>query len=127
MEEYKEAANELLRGIQYMVDQATSETTKIYGGYVQSINGDGSCNININGQSYSLKQFGTGEVKEGTNVRVFVPQGNMNLAWFITATTGGGGVLILDADSYGYENPNEKSDWAVTPVEGRVYLQLMEE
>lgn len=100
--EYREAANEMLRGFEYMVDQATQGTTKIYDGYVQKVNENGTCDITINGQTHQIKQFGTGAVQFGAGVKVFVPQGNMNLAWFMTSTSGSKD----DDDDYDFTTKN---------------------
>lgn len=80
-QEYNECIQEMARSFQYMIDQ-NSNDTKIYDGVVVSISG--GYTVKFNGREHKMKQFGSGTVKVGSMVKVFIPQNNMNLAFFTT-------------------------------------------
>lgn len=89
MDSNKEALNEITRSIDYLVNQKLNKTTKIYDGILLP-NGL----VRINGKDYSVKQYGEGSFEPNTLVKVFVPQGNMNMA-FWEKCEGGSGVDYL--------------------------------
>mgnify|MGYP003613175639 CR=1 FL=1 len=62
--------------------EAISNTTKIYDGFVIGQNGT-NWNVRYNGQVHSIKQYGDNPVKAGKIVKVFIPQGNANLTFFM--------------------------------------------
>lgn len=82
MDKYKQAIQELMRSIKYMIDSRIEHTTKIYNGLILSINGD-KANIRINGRDYDIAHYGSFVHNVNDIVNVFVPQGNMNLAFYI--------------------------------------------
>lgn len=66
-------------------------TTKIYDGVIVSNNGDGRWNIRYNGEVHPVRSYGNASPTVDQMVKVFVPQGNQNLAWFLPSTLSGGG------------------------------------
>lgn len=80
--EYKDAINSLLSGMQYMIEQAVKNCTQIYNGTIISIYGN-NYTVKVNGNDYVLRPYGEGSYEKNNIVKVFVPQGNMNLAFFI--------------------------------------------
>lgn len=78
----QEAVQAMLEGFNLLLKEAINNTTKIYDGFV--INQDGAnWNVRYNGQVHSIKQYGDNQVKVGKIVKVFIPQGNANLTFFI--------------------------------------------
>lgn len=73
---------EFARAIKYIVDMSIKKTTQNYLGQVLEQNIDGSYNIKLNGKVHAIKMYGNGKPNIGDMVQVFIPQGNMNLAWF---------------------------------------------
>lgn len=70
-------------------------TTKIYEGIIVSNNNDGRWNIRYNGEVHPVRSYGNASPAVDQMVKVFVPQGNQSLAWFLPSTlsSGGGGDL----------------------------------
>ena len=82
-QEYNSAWNEVLRAIDYMIEQRLNGAgTANYNGVVQSVNTDGTYNIQFNGEVKALKSYGSAP-SVNDMVKVFVPQNNYNLAYFI--------------------------------------------
>lgn len=84
-ETMQKALDEILRGVQYLIDQAIKENTfRGYNGIITSSASIGDTwNVIVNGKSYILPHYGSNTPVVGQTVKVFVPQGNMNLAYFI--------------------------------------------
>ena len=83
-----DVANEILDAIEIIVDKQTKEqTTQIYPGICKSVSGN-SCVMSINGRDNTVQFYGSTPTV-GTIYRVFVPNGNMSMAFIIT-TNGGG-------------------------------------
>lgn len=82
MNKYKEAIQTIMQSVKYMIDTKMAHTTKIYDGLILSINGT-NANIRINGKDYVVPSYGLLEHNANQIVKVFVPQGNMNLAFYI--------------------------------------------
>lgn len=81
--------NELLDAIEIIVRQVVEENTaKIYTGICKSVY-TGSCKIMINGKDNTVKSYG-GTPVVGETYRVFVPSGNMSMAFIIVPGAGGG-------------------------------------
>lgn len=57
-------------------------STKIYDGLIVSSNTDGTWNIKYNGETHAMKPYGSIEPTTNLMVKVVVPQGNQNLAFF---------------------------------------------
>lgn len=77
-----DTANEILDAIEIIVDKKIKEnTTQIYQGVCKSVNGN-SCVAIINGKDNNVRYYG-GEPKIGDMYRVFVPNGNMSMAFMI--------------------------------------------
>lgn len=81
-EQYKEAGDALLSSFEYMLSEGLKSNTQIYNGII--VNEDnGIYTIKINGNNYAIPQYGEFTHVVNQVVKVFVPQGNMNLAFFI--------------------------------------------
>lgn len=78
----QEAVQAMLEGFNLLLKEAINNTTKIYDGFVIGQNGT-NWNVRYNGQVHSIKQYGDNQVKVGKIVKVFIPQGNANLTFFI--------------------------------------------
>lgn len=73
----------MLRSIQYMLDKTLKSTTEIYDALIISNNNDGRWNVQFNGINIPVKPYGSITPTVGSMVKVFIPQGNKNLAFFI--------------------------------------------
>ena len=83
-----DVANEILDAIEIIVDKKIKEqTTQIYPGICKSVNGN-SCVMSINGKDNTVQFYGSAPTV-GTIYRVFVPYGNMSMAFIITANDNG--------------------------------------
>ena len=82
--DFQEALTELYRSIDYMVDQKIKQnSTLCYSGVVSAQNSDGTWQVSYNGKSHAVSQYGSNTPTVGSMVKVFIPQGNQNLAFFI--------------------------------------------
>ena len=79
----EKAVSELLKSINFMITSALSKTTKIYEGIIVSNNNDGRWNIQYNGEIHAVKPYNVSNPTVGSMVKVFVPQGNQAIAFFI--------------------------------------------
>ena len=85
-----DVANELLDAIEIIVDKKVRENTaQIYPGICKSVSGS-SCVMSINGKDNTIQFYGSIPTV-GAIYRVFVPDGNMSMAFIITGGGGGGG------------------------------------
>lgn len=85
-----DVANELLDAIEIIVDKKIRENTaQIYLGICKSVSGN-SCVMSINGKDNTIQFYGSIPTV-GAIYRVFVPDGNMSMAFIITGGGGGGG------------------------------------
>lgn len=75
--------NEMLKGIQFLLDELLKQTTKVYDGLITETNSDGTWSVRYNGESHALKPYGSISPAVGSVVKVVVPQGNQNLAYFM--------------------------------------------
>lgn len=74
---------EMLKAFKYLLHETLrKQGTKCYEGLVQSQNADGSWSIFFNNEAHNLKPYGSIIPAVGKIVKVIVPQGNMNLAFF---------------------------------------------
>ena len=77
-----DVANELLDAIEIIVDKKIREQTiQIYLGICKSVNGN-SCVMSINGKDNTVQFYGSTPAV-GSIYRVFVPNGNMSMAFII--------------------------------------------
>lgn len=83
MSDYQKAIQEILKGVRYIVNQAMSNTTKCYNGIILSQASDGKWNVKFNGETHELKPYGSIIPSIGSVVKVFIPQNNMSLAFFM--------------------------------------------
>ena len=85
-----DVANELLDAIEIIVDKKVRENTaQIYPGICKSVSGS-SCVMSINGKNNTVQFYGSAPAV-GAIYRVFVPNGNMSMAFIISGGAGGGG------------------------------------
>lgn len=75
---YKETVDEIARSVAYMLQQQSLGNTQIYNGILINFN-----SVKVNDKVYSLSQYGGLTHQINDVVKVFIPQGNMNLAFFI--------------------------------------------
>lgn len=81
--EFKEAVEQIIRSINYILEEKNLTNTQIFNGILIQIN-DNVGTIKINGKEYdNIPQYGNFQHEVRNTVKVFVPQGNMNLAFFI--------------------------------------------
>ena len=81
--ENQAALKELLKSFGFLLKIFSNETTKIYNGFIVGQNNDGSWNVKYNGETHSLIPYGSIQPSVGKMVKVFIPQGNQNLAYFM--------------------------------------------
>lgn len=81
--EWQGAIQQIVKGISQMVEDKLSKTTKIYDALVIKNNNDGTWNLQYNGNIHAVKPYGTVSPTIGKTVKVFIPQGNQNLSFFI--------------------------------------------
>lgn len=75
--------NEILKSINYMIQEAVNHTTKIYTGLIVSNNNDGKWNVTYNGETHAVTPHRLASPTVGQMVTVFIPQGNQAIAFFI--------------------------------------------
>ena len=97
-----DVANEILDAIEIIVDKKIRENTaQIYFGVCKSVSGD-SCVMSINGKNNTIHFYGSAPIV-GLTYRVFVPNGNMSMAFAITGND--------DRKGLYYSNPNLLDNW----------------
>ena len=75
----------MLDAIEVLVNQAIKDnSTQIYSGVCKSVVDTSSCVMTINGRDNNVKFYGASP-NVGSTYRVFVPSGNMSMAFIITA------------------------------------------
>lgn len=81
----QEAIEVMLSGIYSMCQQLLKNTTLVYDGIVVSDIADssGKWQIKYNGKTHSVKPYGSIIPSKGKMVKVFLPQGNQALSFFI--------------------------------------------
>lgn len=81
------AIKEMLKSFAYLLDEAMKKTTKIYDGVVVSTTTiPNKWNIKYNNEVHAVKLYGGGDPSINSIVKVFIPQGNQSLAWFMSTT-----------------------------------------
>lgn len=75
--------DEILKSVNYMIQEAIKHTTKIYTGLIVSNNNDGRWNITYNGEIHPITPNRLANPSVGQMVTVFIPQGNQATAFFI--------------------------------------------
>lgn len=77
-----DAQKEILDAIEIIVDKKLKDVAQIYRGVVKSVSGT-DCTISVNGEDYTMRYYGN---PPATNLAypVFVPYGNMSLAFIIS-------------------------------------------
>ena len=82
-----DVANELLDAIEIIVDKKVRDTSaQIYLGVCKSVSGN-TCVMSINGKNNTVQFYGSTPTV-GTIYRVFVPNGNMSMAFIIANDDG---------------------------------------
>ena len=81
-EQYKEAVDGLIGGFDYMLQENNKKSTQIFNGVITAVNGS-SYTIKLNGNEYVIPLYGGFIHNVNDVVKVFIPQGNMNLAFFM--------------------------------------------
>ena len=97
-----DVANEILDAIEIIVDKKIRENTaQIYFGVCKGVGGD-SCVMSINGKNNTIHFYGSAPIV-GLTYRVFVPNGNMSMAFAIPGND--------DRKGLYYSNPNLFDNW----------------
>lgn len=81
-EEYKRVIEEIAKSVLYIVEQSNASQTKIYSGIILG-ESSGVYSVSLNGKTYTIPHYGDFSHSVNDVVKVFVPQNNMNLAFFI--------------------------------------------
>lgn len=80
-------ANELLDAIDILVNQTTNNKfTQIYSGICKSVVDSSTCVMTVNGKDNNVTFYGV-RPKTGNIYRVFIPNGNMSMAFIVTIPT----------------------------------------
>lgn len=94
-----DVANEILDAIEIIVDKKIRENTaQIYPGVCKSVSGN-TCVVSINGKDNTVRFYGSTPSVDSI-YRVFVPNGNMSMAFVITGGGSGGGSSPSGVTSY---------------------------
>ena len=94
-----DVANELLDAIEIIVDKKIRENTaQIYPGVCKSVSGN-TCVVSINGKDNTVRFYGSTPSVD-LIYRVFVPNGNMSMAFIITGGGDSGGSSPSGVTSY---------------------------
>ena len=92
-------ASEILDAIEIIVNQKIRENTaQIYPGVCKSVSGN-TCVMSINGRNNIVQFYGSTPIV-GSTYRVFVPNGNMSMAFIITGANGDSGGSSSGVTSY---------------------------
>ena len=78
-----EAKQEILEAIDIIVQAALKDATKIYTCIVKHASGN-KCTVLFNGEEHIVKFYG-GQPKINVAYPLFIPQGNLSLAFIIVA------------------------------------------
>ena len=80
---FNKSLNEIVKSINYLINYAINKkSTKIYSGVIISSNDNGTWNVTYNGETHALKSYGSISPEANMMVKVCIPQGNQNLAFF---------------------------------------------
>ena len=77
------AIEEIIRSVKYMIKDFSKNITQIYDGIVISAAQNNKWNIQYNGETHAVKLYGTNTPSIGDRVKVFIPQGNQSVAFFM--------------------------------------------
>lgn len=77
-----DSRDEILGAIEVMINKAMEEVTKIQNGTVIAVNGK-LCAMTINGRQFNSIQYYGNVPIINKQYRVFIPSGNMNIAFII--------------------------------------------
>lgn len=97
MNKNKEALDELMNGIKYLIDNSKDNGTLVLNGIIQSANADKTYNVKINGIIYENISSILIPLTVGNVVKVIVPQGQysqMIIIGKINTNSGGGGGAV---------------------------------
>lgn len=83
MNSYQRAIKEMIKSVQYMIQEAVAKTTKCYDGLIVGQTENGQWQVKFNGETHVMKSYGSIVPSVGSIVKVIVPQGNMSIAFFI--------------------------------------------
>lgn len=81
--DYQFAVQEILKGVAYLLAESAKRNTQCYDGIIIGDNGNGKWNVQYNGETHSLKPYGSIVPAIGKMVKVIIPQGNTSVAFFI--------------------------------------------
>jgi hypothetical protein len=78
--------SDFLDAMEIMIREKGSNSTKIYSGKVESVNGK-NCNVLVNGQTKQMMWLGNAAPSVNSVYKVYVPQGEFSLAYIETIET----------------------------------------
>lgn len=81
--ENKKAIEELFKSFSFFIQEALKSVTSNYDGVIVSEGINGKWNVRFNGETHAISHYGDFEPKIGKMVKVFIPNGNMSIAYFI--------------------------------------------
>lgn len=81
--DYQNAIKEILKGVAYLLAESAKQNTQCYDGIIVGNNNNGKWNVQYNGETHSLKPYGSIVPSVGQLVKVIIPQGNTSVAFFI--------------------------------------------
>lgn len=81
-DEMQTAVEQIIKGVAYLIQKSKQQETKIYSGIVVSSASNGKWNIKYNGETHAIKPYKVTPTV-GQVVKVFLPENNQNLAFFI--------------------------------------------
>ncbi len=81
--DYQFAVQEILKGVAYLLNEASKQNTQCYDGIIIADNGNGKWEVKYNGEKHSIKPYGSIVPSIGKMVKVIIPQGNTSVAFFI--------------------------------------------
>lgn len=99
--------DEIVRSVQYMIDEALSRTTKSFEGLIKGINSDGTYIVQMNGQTQAVRAYCDYLIDNNSVVKVIVPQGNMNLAYILPMSHIADDFLTVEEGALEYLLKNE--------------------
>lgn len=81
--DYQNAIKEILKGVAYLLSESAKQNTQCYDGIIVGNNNNGKWKVQYNGETHTLKPYGSIVPSIGQLVKVIIPQGNTSMAFFI--------------------------------------------
>ena len=104
---------EIIRSVQFLINQKVKKTTQCYDGLVVSFDSGNKWNIKYNGEIHSIQSYGDFVTQINSVVKVFIPQGNQSLSWFFVVGDGGEPIPIEGDKTYVFTQQTASDSWLV--------------